>query len=331
MNTDLKPVRIKKMPASIKSLQHLLTIAIAFGFIVGSLQCTHNKEYSQKDTSKNGGGLDKVKYSNGFEIIDNDSFKIVNVFFPNNRQKLLYKYLLIRRGDKRPLGYEDAIVIETPVRSFIALSTMYVAYAEQLDVLEKLKGISEIKYVNSKKALQLHAENKIKDLGINSSLNIEAIYALKPEIIVCYTYGNSNYEIHPKLHQAGLKLAVHAEQLETSPLGRMEWIKFFALLFEKEVLADSIFKETEKSYYKIKAIAATAEASPTVFTDIKYGDTWFMPGGRSYLAQLLLDAHTSYLWSSDTNKGSIPLSFEAVYEKAHNADYWINLSDWHNK
>ena len=272
-----------------------------------------------------------VKYASGFEVLKDSSYTIVNVFYPNNRQKVLYKYLLTPRGKKRPEGFNDAILIETPIRSFIALSTMYVAYAEELNVLDQLKGISELQYVNSKKVLQKHAENKIIDLGTNTALNIERIFALKPEIIVCYTYGNSEYEVHPKLYQAGMPLAVHAEQLETHPLGRMEWIKFFALLFEKEKQADSLFELTERNYYKIRNIGSKAKTLPTVFTDIKYGDTWFMPGGRSFLATLLKDAHTRYIWAADTNKGSIPLSFEAVYEKAHNADYWINLSDWHSQ
>ena len=49
-----------------------------------------------------------------------------------------------------------------------------------------------------------------------------------------------------------------------------------------------------------------------------------MPGGRSYIAKILSDAGTNYLWSENQSSGSLKLSFESVVEKASNADFWIN-------
>jgi iron complex transport system substrate-binding protein len=67
---------------------------------------------------------------------------------------------------------------------------------------------------------------------------------------------------------------------------------------------------------------------PSVFSDIKYGDTWFIPGGNSYAANLLKDANSNYLWGDTEKRGSIPYSFETVYVKAVNADFWINCSNF---
>lgn len=47
---------------------------------------------------------------------------------------------------------------------------------------------------------------------------------------------------------------------------------------------------------------------------------------KSYVAQLLNDAAANYLWKDNDQFGSLPLSFEQVYAKAKDADYWINLS-----
>ena len=49
-----------------------------------------------------------------------------------------------------------------------------------------------------------------------------------------------------------------------------------------------------------------------------------MPAGESFVAQYLKDANTHYLWSDVPGKGSLSLNFESVYERAKNADIWID-------
>jgi iron complex transport system substrate-binding protein len=44
------------------------------------------------------------------------------------------------------------------------------------------------------------------------------------------------------------------------------------------------------------------------------------------VATLLMDAGADYLWKDDANSGSLPLSFEQVFARAKDAEYWINLS-----
>ena len=61
---------------------------------------------------------------------------------------------------------------------------------------------------------------------------------------------------------------------------------------------------------------------------IVYGDTWFLPGGQNYAARLLEDAGCSYLWKENSSSGFLELSFEAVYEKAKEADLWIGVGSF---
>src|SRR5262249_21380263 len=63
---------------------------------------------------------------------------------------------------------------------------------------------------------------------------------------------------------------------------------------------------------------------PTVFANTPYQGTWFMPGGKSYLAQFFADAGADYLWKDDPSTGSVSLSFESVFDKAADADFWVN-------
>jgi iron complex transport system substrate-binding protein len=125
-----------------------------------------------------------------------------------------------------------------------------------------------------------------------------------------------------------LKVCVNADHLEHTPLGRMEWIKFFAAFFSKSEEADSIFTEAKNEYHRLKALVKTTQNRPEVFVNIRYGDVWFMPGGRSYMSSLLQDAGGKYMWAGDNSTGSMQIDFETVYQKAGAAEYWLNTGSW---
>src|SRR5690606_19856765 len=63
---------------------------------------------------------------------------------------------------------------------------------------------------------------------------------------------------------------------------------------------------------------------PQVLFSCLYQDVWYMPGGKSYMAQFLNDANGSYQWQNNTNTGSISLSFEEIILKSSQNDIWIN-------
>ncbi len=157
-------------------------------------------------------------------------------------------------------------------------------------------------------------------------MDIEQTLALKPDVLFTFGMGLGQRDKDNKLEQTKIPVAISIDHLEESPLARAEWIKFFAAFVDKKEAADSIFNLVEKNYLELKQLALESKTKPTVFTEIKYSDFWYMPGGKSYVAQLLNDAGANYLWKDNADFGSLPLSFEQVYAKAKNADYWLNLS-----
>ena len=43
----------------------------------------------------------------------------------------------------------------------------------------------------------------------------------------------------------------------------------------------------------------------------------------------IADAGGAYLWADSDSRQSLPLDFEAVYEKAHDADFWLTMrNEW---
>jgi len=189
---------------------------------------------------------------------------------------------------------------------------------------ESIVGISGIRYVSDSTTQQMIKSNKIVDVGYEESLNYELILSLKPDIILAYGVESEKIGYITKLKDLGLPVVFVAEYLEDSPLAKAEWIKLFGVLYNKESYSDSVFSTIKDEYNNLKQKALKYKTKPKVFAGLPWKESWFISGGKSNLAQLINDAGGSYIWKDDTTHESFPLSLEAVFQKASQADYWIN-------
>ena len=110
---------------------------------------------------------------------------------------------------------------------------------------------------------------------------------------------------------------------EQSPLGKAEWIKFFGALYGQEKKTNTIFESIKDEYKKTLIVAQKATSNPTVLSGAMFQDIWYMPQGESWASVFLKDARANYLWKDTKGTGSLSLSFETVFEKGQNADFWI--------
>nr|WP_245911927.1 ABC transporter substrate-binding protein [Calothrix elsteri] len=273
-----------------------------------------------------------INRAKGFGVEYHKNYKVITINNPWKDAKTGFKYILVQCGTPAPKDIQNAQVITVPVHSVISLSTTHLPHLAKLGIVDKLIGVSDTKIVNTSKVVEKIKDGKVINVGSNSSINVEKILELNPDLITTYGTGNAESDSYPKLLEAGLKVAINAEYMEDSPLGRSEWLKFTALFFNKEKEAEQIFGEVAKKYDAIAIKAKAVKSRPSVFVGFNFKGTWYMPGGNSYAAKYLEDAGANYLWSNDKYKGSLPLSFEAIIERATNADFWLNFSQkWKSK
>jgi iron complex transport system substrate-binding protein len=271
-----------------------------------------------------------LHYASGFKVTyQDDNTKLVEVIYPFQGATSGYKYLLVPKRQSVPEHEADVRVIPIPLSSIVCTSTTHIPLLDYLGETEKLVGFPSTDYISSEKARRLVDAGKVQELGVDKGLNLERIAMLHPDMVMGYTM-NSDYGQFKKVEDLHVPVVINAEYLEKHPLGRgrAEWIKFVALFFNKEKEADSVFVGIEKEYIETKAMADRAQTKPTVLSGIVYGDTWFLPGGQNYAAKLLRDAGYHYLWDADSSNGFLELSFESVYEKAHDADFWIGVGSF---
>lgn len=268
---------------------------------------------------------DKVtlQEAEGFEVEYFNNYKVVTILTPYREAEETFQYVLVQCGTPVPSEYENALVIEVPVQSIVALSSRYFAPLRELGLYDKLTGIDFLEGVFDPELLRRAEAGEVIAVGAGADVNVEQVITLEPDLVMTYAGRQSEANAHPKLLEAGVKVAINAEYMESTALGRAEWIKYLALFFNKEEAATDYFNGTASRYHELVAIAKEAETAPTVLWGLPGADTWFMPGGAGFYANLIKDAGAQYPWSDDTSTGIMPLAFEAVFERAGDADFWL--------
>ena len=240
-----------------------------------------------------------------------------------------FQYLLVQCGAPVPEGFEDAPMIEVPVRRVAALTSTVLPHLHELGLLERLVAVDRFDYINTAAVREMIDAGALQEAGTGTGVNTEILIDVDPELVITFAYGNLDYDTHPKLIEVGLPVALTAGYMETTPLGRTEWLKVTSLFFNQEEEAEAVFGGIATRYGEMAELAAGVETRPTVLVGIARRDSWRVPGGNSYFARYVADAGGSYLWREDESTGSIPLAMETVFEVASSADVWLpNTGAW---
>ncbi len=275
---------------------------------------------SKKDTATS----TTLRYAKGFTIAPGDGYTRVTVQYPFPGASEGYEYWLVPRNGALPNVPPHVQVIRTPVTKVVCTSTTHVPLLDYLDETDALVGFPTTDYISSPAMRKRIESGNVTDLGIDKGMNLELLFSLQPELVMGYTMTRDLGQLK-KIQELKIPVVINAEYLEPHPLGRAEWIKFMAVFFEKEALADSVFRGIEQAYLQTRTTALQVSKRPTVVSGIVYGDAWFLPGGKNYAARLMEDAGLHYLWSDNPSLDFLELSFEAVYTKAATADLWIGV------
>jgi len=265
-------------------------------------------------------------YATGFEIADFGGLKKITVFDPWGKASgISFSYYLFHKNQSVPDSLRNKKIIFTPVERVICLSTSHVAFIGALGEADKIRGVSGSRYITHPEVSEKVHAGEIVDVGYDNNLNYELILQQKPDLVMVYGISSEVTAYVRKMEDLGLKVFYVAEYLEESPLGRAEWIKAIAPLFDKTNKADSFFLVVEKNYKELKEKAKRIAEKPEVLVGLPYRDSWWIPGGESYLANLIGDAGGDYIGKENNSRESYVISFENALYLAQDAKLWINV------
>ena len=305
----------------------------------------------------------------------------VNVANPWKVGTLLHRYILIPKGKEgdetvarlalqRTSGMGCTTdTVRTPVERSAVFIAPHCQLMYELGCQQAIRGVCDLNYINipdvrkraasagKASAGNASAQNSIVDCGSSMAPDIERIIALKPEAILVSPFENSGG--YGKLDKLHIPIIEAADYMESSPLGRAEWMKFYGMLFGRaknisttaagkaseaavgkaseatagkaseatlpascELRADSLFAQIEKEYLDLKAEAGKLPKGLSILTERKTGNVWYVPGGQSTIGILLKDANARYIFSDDQHSGSLPMSPEQILAKGSQVDVW---------
>ena len=238
-------------------------------------------------------GENLMRYARNIAVYEADSCYRMEVLNPWDTAVLLGSYSIPKEG----------------FGSFICFSSTQWSVFLELGEIGRVKGLLEGRYVHDQRMIDLLAEGTVKDVGTETAKNIEMMIAMHPDVILFSPYFDGNQD---PLKVTGAMLFPFADYLETTPLGRAEWVRVVGMMTGRREDADAWFNDIEARYDALKDLCADVETRPTVFSDLPFNGQWYVAGGQSYIAQLFKDAGTA----------SFPLDSETILSKAQHADFW---------
>jgi len=281
-----------------------------------------------------------VEYAEGFSIEERSGVTLLNIHPREFENYNSITYALVEQDKHQGIAADELRerlsiesneselqIIRIPIKKLIPLSTTFLPPLLMLGIDDVLSGIDNLDYIYSQKLRSIIDKRDIPQVGNGPSLDMEQIVQLQSAVVMANST-QGEWNVVPKLKDASIPVVLNGDYLETSPLGRAEWIKFIGLLCGKGKEAEKHFKSIATRYTELRQMVQTELSEnterPQVLMNRPMNGRWVVPGGEGYMAQFIEDAGGDYLWSSDSHSSSLVLDVETVFIKALHADVWLH-------
>lgn len=272
-------------------------------------------------SSSAGGDTLDIRYAENLCIVSFDGYKVATLRNPWDTLKILQTYILVGRDKPMPEKLPEGTLVRVPMRNTVVYSSVHCSLIDRLGALESIGGVCDSKYIKLPDVQERISAGRIVDAGSGLNPDIEKIIDMETDGILLSSFENNGG--YGRIEKLGVPIIECADYMETSSLGRAEWMKFYGLLFGKYDEACAAFSAVEKEYLSLAAVVETRAGSPSVFSGLKNGAAWYVPGGKSTMGRIYADAGADYKFSYLDNSGAVPMNFETVLDKAQDADVWL--------
>ncbi|MBQ0057784.1 MAG: ABC transporter substrate-binding protein [Bacteroidales bacterium] len=301
--------------------KYLILLVSAFAVMAGCRQQVPSDPLKPTDAS--------TRYASLLQMQDvDDGVTVCRIMNPWQPERIAIQYLLVADSTSMPNVHElekrfgQFQVLHTPLERQTVTSSCHVWLLGQLNALNTVGVICDADYVMLPAAQKALNDGEILDGGNAMAPNAEVIGAAMSQCVWVSPYEATSQQI-VSAQLPDIPIIYCADYMETDPLARAEWMRFYGRLVGRSAVADSLFETVEAAYLAMTAADSIADHRPSLLPDLPFGATWYVAGGRSTLGQMYRDAGFSYFWQDDTHGGSLALSPEAVFQRAHDADIWL--------
>ena len=265
-------------------------------------------------------GQVKLSYADQFQIDEYGNYKLITIV-DNGR------FLLIPKGVPVPADVpEDVTVLQQP------LNHVYLVSSAVMDLICQTGGLSHVAYTALKEddwyvqqAKDAMADGSLVYAGKYSAPDYELILSQGCDLAVENTMIYHSPAVLEQLERLGIPVLVETSSYETQPMGRMEWIKLYAALLDKEDEAEALFNE------KMDSVADVLEQQPTgktvAFFYITSSGAVNVRKSTDYVAKCVAIAGGDYVSfdesAEDNAQSTVNIQMESFYHGAVDADVLI--------
>ena len=213
--------------------------------------------------------------------------------------------------------------LRQPVQNIYLVSTSVMDLFLHLDALDciTLSGTQAAGWHLDEARAAMEA-GRIAYAGKYSAPDYEQILASNCGLAIENTMILHTPEVKEQLERFGIPVVVERSSYESSPLARMEWIKFWGILLGRETLAEQVFQK------QVERIQPLLEQTPTgktcAFFSITANNLANVRKGGDYVAQMIEMAGGDYVFAGLTDNGNnlstMNLPLEDFYAGAKDAD-----------
>ena len=268
------------------------------------------------------------RYASGFDIRHHSESGATLITSKNPWQGadgVAYR-LLIDPADHFANASGDLQRITKPAERIVCMSSSHIAMLATMQEQHRVVGVSGCDFISDEYILAHRTE--IGDVGYDNNINYELLIALNPDLVLLYGINAAN-SLESKLRELQIPFAYIGEYVESSPLGKAEWMVTIGEIVGRREQSVALFEEIASRYTTlstdIKAKIGEARR-PQVMLNIPYRDAWFLPARSSYIVQLIEDAGGKTFTTQGEGNTSEPIDIEQALLYASQSDMWLNPS-----
>ena len=234
------------------------------------------------------------------------------------------RFLVIPANAAVPEGIDsDIVLLQQPIDHIYLVATAAMCLFDALDALPSI-AMSGTEadgwYVeNARKAME---DGTIRYAGKYSKPDYEQILANGCKLAIESTMINHTPDVKEKLQKLGLVVLTEQSSSEPEALGRVEWIKLFGVLFDKEDEAAHLFNEQKARVEQTSGLASSGKTVAYFYINSNGAAVTRRAG--DYVAQMIELAGGSYALddaqTASTSGSSVTLEMERFYATAKDAD-----------
>ena len=237
------------------------------------------------------------------------------------------QFLVVPEGAPIPEGLDGEIeVLQQPLENIYLVATSAMDFFASLDGMDaiRLSGTeADGWYVEAAK--EAMEDGDILYAGKYSAPDYERIVAEHCDLAVESTMIYHTPEVQEKLEEFGIPVLVERSSYENHPLGRVEWMKLYGVLLDKEAEAEEIFTEQTK---KLEEVMESDHTGKTVaFFYISSNGYANVRKSGDYISKMINLAGGNYVFQNlgenDNALSTVNMQMEEFYAGAKNADVLI--------